>query len=106
MIQDLINPPGECYKVEVTAAASRNTQSSHGLGLFEALELAKAGGILVADRVSVYAVTARNLYEFSEHIDARIIERIPLIVDEIRSNEFPEGMVKDARVGGCQRDNN
>lgn len=79
---------GECRRIEPESVkASMRTQYSHGMGFFQALELARRTGMASAVKVSVYAVTAQSIYEFGEGLSREIAEKVPLICEEIIRQE-------------------
>lgn len=79
---------GKCYKVEPHKNLSVNLQSSHGLGLFESIELAKQNGWSIPDDISVYAIGVKNPYEFGVKILPEVARKIPEIVEKIIQQEF------------------
>lgn len=89
IIHDEKGEAGICRKIDTAVERPFHLRSSHGLGFFEALALAKQSGFLTAENISVYAVTARNISEFSENIDPVITGKIPGIVENIINEEFP-----------------
>jgi len=88
---------GICRKIDPAIEKPFHLRSSHGLGFFEALTLARQTGLLTAEDISIYAVTARNISDFGEKIDPVIIEKIPDIVENIIAEEFP-ACVKTAGI--------
>ncbi len=89
IIHDEMGEAGICRKIDPSVEKPFHLRSSHGLGFFEALALARQTGLLTAEDISVYAVTAKNISEFSENIDPVIIGKIPDIVENIITEEFP-----------------
>lgn len=80
-------PLGECFRIEQNAKPLSRLQSSHGLGLFEAIEFAKASGQKMPDKVSVYGIEIKNNTEFGEKVCAEIESKIPIIASEIIAEE-------------------
>jgi len=79
--------PGECFKVEPREISSLHLQSSHGLGLEEALELARRSGQDVPEKIAIFAIEVTNPYEFGEGVSPEIAGKIPGIVDGILDEE-------------------
>jgi hydrogenase maturation protease len=79
--------PGECVKIDPGHITSAHLANSHGLGLFEALEMSRSLGGKMPERISIYAVGVRNPYEFGEKLACDIEARIPYIIDEIIKEE-------------------
>lgn len=97
IIHDEKGEAGICRKIDPSVEKPFHLRSSHGLGFFEALTLARQTGLLTAEEISVYAVTAENISEFSENIDPVIIGKVPGIVENIIAEEFP-ACVKTAGI--------
>jgi hydrogenase maturation protease len=79
---------GECCKVDVSNNPSFHLRASHGLGLNDAIALAKTSGHTMPDRVSVYAIEVSNPYEFGEKLTPGVEEEIPRVVEQIIGEEF------------------
>lgn len=92
VIYEKNKPVGDCYRVDLPESISLHLQSSHNAGFFESLELARRHGVLSFDKISVYAITAKNIFEFSEEISGDLMQKIPLIVDEIITSEFANNL--------------
>lgn len=91
VIEDDAVPPGECCEIEIPQRTPLHMSNSHGLGFFEALELARSCGMVSTVGLSVYAIGARNVRAFGEEIDPRIMTRVPGIVGEIINSEQNKG---------------
>jgi hydrogenase maturation protease len=94
VICDPLHRPGECFKMDLPKTIPLHRQSSHNVGFLEMLELARQTGMVTATRIVVYAVAARTIYDFSEHISEQIMNKVPDILSEIIKNEFP-GMPRE-----------
>jgi len=87
--------PGECCRIELSQLKSAHLSASHGMGLAEALELARQNGAQIPKRISVYAVGVKNPYEFGEELSPEVEQRVPEIAREIIAEE----KLAHARVG-------
>ena len=81
---------GKCYKVEAKKNMCINLNSSHGLGIFESLELAKQNGWSMPKVISVYGINVQNPYEFGEYLTPQVKKNISKIVKEIIKEEHLE----------------
>lgn len=79
--------PGECYKVDAARIKSLHLSSSHGMGLNEAIEMARQNGYEVPDKITIYAVGVKNPFEFGETVCKEITDKIPGIINEIVTEE-------------------
>ena len=86
-LYDKNKPVGVCCKIDIPSHIPLNVQSSHSTGFFEALELARQSGAVSLDKIALYGIIARNIFEFSEQISQELSEKIPGIVDEIIQEE-------------------
>lgn len=73
--------PGECYQIKRKKIDSIHLQSSHGLGLEEAIELSRRNGFAVPEKITIYAIEVLNPFEFGEKMSPEIERKIP---DSIR----------------------
>ena len=80
-------PPGECCRIEGHDNVSIHLALSHGLGIGEAIEFARANGHRMPDTVSVYAVEVLNPYEFGEKLSCEVEDGIPEAVAQILLEE-------------------
>lgn len=78
--------PGECYLVERTKIDSIHLQSSHGMGLEEAVELARRNGLDVPEKITIYAIEVLNPFEFGEAMSAEVERKIPDCVKQIAAS--------------------
>jgi len=78
---------GECFRVETEDRRPTRLQSSHGLGLFEAIEFARASGQKMPGEISVYGVEVKNNTEFGETVSPDIQNNIGRIATNIIEEE-------------------
>ncbi len=78
---------GECFRVERQENFKSHLQSTHGMGLFEAIEFAELAGQKMPKEISVYGVEIKNQVEFGETVSLEIIEKIPGIARDIIKEE-------------------
>jgi hydrogenase maturation protease len=79
--------PGDCYRVEQQKVTSLHLQTSHGLGLQEAIELSRQNGQIMPDEVAIYAIEVCNPFEFGEQLTPGIEEKLPAAVSQIIAEE-------------------
>ena len=81
--------PGECCRVIDKCGVSRPLRlcSSHGMGMDEAVALARSSGRPMPENITVYAVEVVNPYEFGETITPAVAARIPAIARQIIDEE-------------------
>ncbi len=68
-------PPGSitCFPLQaLTNPGSVHTSSAHDTSLLTAMELSRRLGTYVPERVTVVAIEAQNLYEFSEELSPAV----------------------------------
>ncbi|MHB9154445.1 MAG: hydrogenase maturation protease [Endomicrobiales bacterium] len=86
-IQSGRGAPGECYRVERREIESVHLQSSHGMGLEEALEFSRRSGQEMPEDISIYAIEVENPYEFGETMTPEVERRVPDIIRQIMQEE-------------------
>ena len=83
--------PGEVCVVDLENIRSMHLQSSHGMGVREALTLGAAygagNGFKMPVSISAYAVGVKNPFEFGERPCPEVHNRIEAIADEIIDRE-------------------
>ncbi|OGS17140.1 MAG: hypothetical protein A2219_03340 [Elusimicrobia bacterium RIFOXYA2_FULL_50_26] len=81
--------PGECCRVIDKCGAARSLRlcSSHGMGMDEAIALARSSGRPMPEHIAVYAIEVVNPYEFGEAITPEVAVRIPAIARQIIDEE-------------------
>lgn len=79
--------PGECFKIDAGATPGIHLQSSHGMGLFEAIELARQGGHEMPSEITVYAVEVKDPFTFGEELSEGLAGRIPAAAADIIREE-------------------
>jgi len=88
-IEDYESESGTLVKIDdISESLTLRLKSSHGIGFFETLKLAKMLGVLTAVEISIYAISARNVREFGESVDKRISDNIPSITRRLLQDEF------------------
>ncbi|MDD5456400.1 MAG: hydrogenase maturation protease [Candidatus Margulisbacteria bacterium] len=76
--------PGTIIKSDLqTSFISRNLSCSHDLDLISALELARISGLKCPEKISVWAIEAKDIWTFSEMLTAQVSQAVPLVVQEI-----------------------
>lgn len=75
--------PGECFKIDTGSPQGIHLQSSHGMGLFEAIELARQGGYDMPSDITVYAIEVQDPYTFGEKLSEGLAGRIPAAAADI-----------------------
>lgn len=80
-------PAGAVCRVDLENIRSMHLQSSHGMGIREALALDHTLGGSVQRAISAYAVGVKNPFEFGEAPCREVAERIDAIADEIIEQE-------------------
>lgn len=80
--------PGDYYRIEWSKNNSLHLNSSHGMDLNTALELARKMGIKIPEEISLYGIEVKNPYEFKEGISEEIANKIPQITQGIIQEEF------------------
>jgi hydrogenase maturation protease len=83
--------PGEVCVVDLKDIRSMHLQSSHGMGLREALALGSAYGVQNGRRmpscISAYAIGVKNPFEFGEQPCQEVSCRIAAIAEQIIEHE-------------------
>jgi hydrogenase maturation protease len=79
--------PGTCCRVDTASNPSFHLRASHGLGINDAIEMARQSGQAMPDEVTVYAVEVKNPYEFGETLTPEVEREIPGIVRQICEEE-------------------
>ena len=74
---------GDCYKVDWQSTKSAHLQFTHGLGLFEAIELTTRSGADMPAEIVVYAIEAGSVSEFGETLSEELEARIPALIEQI-----------------------
>lgn len=73
-----------CFRLEeLTSPGSVHTSSAHDTSLVTALELTRRLGARVPETIIVVAVTAQNLYEFSDELSPAVGTAVPLAVERV-----------------------
>ncbi|MFH1259284.1 MAG: hydrogenase maturation protease [Elusimicrobiota bacterium] len=74
---------GEVCEINRSAICSIHLQSSHGMGLAEALELAGQSGMLMPRQIYIYGIGINKADKFGESLSPEIEQKLPSIVQEI-----------------------
>jgi len=73
-----------CFALEeLTDLSAGHTSSAHDTSLQTALKLGRAMGAHVPDQVTVIAVEARNVSDFSEELSPPVAAAVPLAVEAV-----------------------
>jgi len=91
---DKDNPVGECYKIVLPEVIPLELLSSHHADFFRSLEVARQSGMVSLKKISIYAITAKEIFEFSQGLSQEMKERIPGIMEEIVRDEFMDDQEK------------
>lgn len=86
--------PGECFKIDAGATPGIHLQSSHGMGLFEAIELARQSGHEMPSEIAVYAVEVKDPFTFGEMLSEGLAGRIPAAAADIIREEGMSSLAK------------
>lgn len=79
--------PGECYKVELKNMKLLHLSSSHGMGLNEAIGMAKMQGFQIPEKISLYAIGVSNPFEFGEKMTDEVSGGIQGAAEKIIKEE-------------------
>jgi hydrogenase maturation protease len=75
------SPPGtvSCFPLEALPdQAAGHTTSAHDTSLLTAIALGRSMGALLPDKITIVAVEAKQVYDFSEELTAELAAAIPL----------------------------
>ncbi len=79
--------PGTCYRLDCGDHAALCVQSSHGLGIREAVALARQAGMRMPETLSFYGVEVAEPYAFGEALTPEVAAAVTRVADLIIEEE-------------------
>jgi hydrogenase maturation protease len=77
---------GEVWRLDSADLEDASSTSSHGIGLGQALRLARLMGLPVPGQILIYAIAAADTTTFGESLTPRLGEALPTIVRRIAAD--------------------
>jgi hydrogenase maturation protease len=77
---------GEVWRLDTGDLESGSSTSSHGIGLGEALRLARLMGLPVPEQILIYAIAAADTSTFGESLTPKLGKALPAIVRRIAAD--------------------
>jgi len=77
---------GEVRRLEVDELRTSPLHSSHGVGLDEAISLARKLGMRLPDPILVYAIAVADPYTFGERLTPELERALPSLIQQITSD--------------------
>jgi len=77
---------GEVWRLDSDDLETGSSTSSHGIGLGQALRLARLMGLLVPEQVLIYAIAAADTCTFGESLTPQLGQALPAIVRRIAAD--------------------
>jgi len=87
---------GEVWRLDTNDLETGSATSSHGIGLGQALRLARLMGLPVPEQVLIYAIAAADTRTFGESLTPQLGRALPAIVRRISADlARPSGQVQE-----------
>ena len=80
---------GEVWRLDGDDLESGSSTSSPGIGLGQALHLARLMGLPVPEQMLIYAIAAADTYTFGESLPPQLGQALPAIVRRIAADLAP-----------------
>ncbi|MFZ1947365.1 MAG: hydrogenase maturation protease [bacterium] len=77
------HPPGTAVRLELPGARTLRTVGSHGIGLAEAIGLARGWGAPVAGRILLFGIEVIEPFKVGDQISPRVLDRVEAAAAEI-----------------------
>lgn len=77
---------GEVWRIDTDDLENVSSTSSHGIGLGQALRLARLMGLPVPGQILVYAIAAAETQTFGETLTPKLAKALPAIVRRIAAD--------------------
>jgi hydrogenase maturation protease len=77
---------GEVWRLDSAELEDVSSTSSHGIGLGQALRLARLMGLPVPEQILIYAIAAADTTTFGESLTPRLGQALPAIVRRIAAD--------------------
>jgi hydrogenase maturation protease len=77
---------GEVWRLDSAELEDVSSTSSHGIGLGQALRLARLMGLPVPEQILIYAIAAADTSTFGESLTPRLGQALPAIVRRIAAD--------------------
>jgi hydrogenase maturation protease len=77
---------GEVWRLDSAELEDVSSTSSHGIGVGQALRLARLMGLPVPDQILIYAIAAADTTTFGESLTPRLGQALPTIVRRIAAD--------------------
>jgi hydrogenase maturation protease len=77
---------GEVWRLDTEELENVSATSSHGIGLGQALRLARLMGLPVPGQILIYAIAAADTQTFGETLTPRLTKALPTIVRRIAAD--------------------
>jgi hydrogenase maturation protease len=77
---------GEVWRLDSDDLESGSSTASHGIGLGQALRLARLMGLPVPEQMLIYAIAAADTHTFGESLTPQLGQALPAIVRRIAAD--------------------
>ena len=77
---------GEVWRLDTDDLENVSSTSSHGIGLGQALRLARLMGLPVPEQILIYAIAAADTQTFGETLTPQLAKALPAIVRRIAAD--------------------
>jgi hydrogenase maturation protease len=77
---------GEVWRIDTDDLENVSSTSSHGIGLGQALRLARLMGLPVPEQILIYAIAAADTQTFGETLTPQLAKALPAIVRRIAAD--------------------
>jgi hydrogenase maturation protease len=77
---------GEVWRLDSDELENVSSTSSHGIGVGQALRLARLMGLPVPEQILIYAIAAADTSTFSESLTPKLRQALPAIVRRIAAD--------------------
>jgi hydrogenase maturation protease len=77
---------GEVWRLDSAELEDVSSTSSHGIGVGQALRLARLMGLPVPEQILIYAIAAADTITFGESLTPRLGQALPAIVRRIAAD--------------------
>ena len=77
---------GEVWRIDTDDLESVSSTSSHGIGLGQALRLARLMDLPVPEQILIYAIAAADISTFGETLTPQLAKALPAIVRRIAAD--------------------